>query len=321
MRTDTLPDAVNEQADGPESGAAARGWQSYAQFLRESAYGVFPQRHRGLAGRLPFSMIEVMQSDHDFTDPDVPETVLALPLVVSAHNRWSWNMGSGWRHASAAPGHLLVLPAGIESNWRVNGQRTLLLLTLPTHTLESVLGGALASDLPRAFDALTRQPWEDAFIAQSMLRLWHASLEQAPTDRLLADGALIAVITHLLQRAGADARQQRRIAMPAWRLQRVIEFADAHLHEDLSIASLADAAGLSVRHFARAFTLQVGATPHRWLMKRRIERAKQRLAHSDDSLARIAQACGFAAQSHFTRVFRLMTGETPRQWQLLHKQS
>jgi AraC family transcriptional regulator len=109
--------------------------------------------------------------------------------------------------------------------------------------------------------------------------------------------------------------------MPNWRLQRVIEFADAHLHEDLSIASLADAAGLSVRHFTRAFTLQVGETPHRWLMNRRIEKAKQRLSHSDDSLRHIAQACGFTAQSHFTRVFRTTTGETPGHWQQRHKRS
>jgi AraC family transcriptional regulator len=296
-------------------------WQSYADFYRESGYSMFPQQHRGLAGRLPFRMIDVDQSDHTFTDPDVPESVLVLPLTVSAHNRWSWDMGNGWRHASAAPGSLLILPAGVESRWRVKGQRKLLLLTLPSATLQRVLDCALPDNLARSFHALTQAPWEDAFVAQTMVRLWDATLAHDPTDQLLADGALVALATHLLQRAGAGEKPGRRVAMPAWRLQRVTEFVDAHLHEDLGIATLADAAGLSVRHFTRAFTQQVGETPHRWLMNRRIERAKQRLAHSDDTLEQIARACGFSAQSHFTRVFRLITGEPPKRWQQQHKRS
>jgi AraC family transcriptional regulator len=321
MRTETLPCDIIEQGGGPEFRDVTPCWQSYAQFFRESAYAIFPQQHRGLGGPLSFNMIEVAQSDHDFTDPDVPETVLALPLAASAQNSWSWNMGNGWRHATAAPGHLLMLPAGLESRWRVVGQRRLLLLTLPTGTLENVLGDALTPDMTQALDTLAQHPWEDAFIAQTMLRLWLASREFEANDRLLADGALISMIAHLLQRASPSDLPERRVAMPTWRLQRVIEFADAHLHEDLCIASLADAAGLSVRHFARAFHLQVGETPHRWLMGRRIEKAKQRLAHSDDSLARIAQDCGFTAHSHFTRVFRLMTGATPKHWQKSHKKS
>jgi AraC family transcriptional regulator len=313
--------AAGPIAQDPTLSDTRHRWHSYADFYRESAYAKFPQQHRGLAGRLPFRMIDVDQSDHDFTDPDVPESVLALPLAASAHNRWSWDMGSGWRHASAAPGSLLILPAGVESRWRVKGQRKLLLLTLPSTTLEGVLDSALPENLARTFHSLTQAPWEDAFIAQTMVRLWGATLAHDPTDLLLADGALVALATHLLQRAGAGEKPGRRVAMPAWRLQRVIEFVDAHLHEDLGIAVLADAAGLSVRHFTRAFTQQVGETPHRWLMNRRIDKAKQRLAHSDDTLEQVARACGFNAQSHFTRVFRLITGEPPKRWQQQHKRS
>ncbi|GAB2891899.1 hypothetical protein GCM10027093_28830 [Paraburkholderia jirisanensis] len=139
------------------------------------------------------------------------------------------------------------------------------------------------------------------------------------TDRLLADGALMTLAAHLLQRAGTQAAPERRVALPAWRLKRVTDFVEPHLHEDLGIVALADAAGLSPRHFARAFREQVGDTPHRWLMRRRIEKAKQRLAHSDDTLEQIALACGVSAQSHFTRVFRLTTGEPPKRWQQLHR--
>src|SRR5262249_33189690 len=119
----TTPEtAADESSDGPQSNdnapATQDGWSNYAEFFRTSEYAIFPQRHRGLSGRLPFRMIEAEMSDHDFTDPDIAETVLALPLASVAQNRWSWNMGDGWRHCSAIPGRLLVVPAGIESRWR-----------------------------------------------------------------------------------------------------------------------------------------------------------------------------------------------------------
>ncbi|TDY50788.1 AraC family transcriptional regulator [Paraburkholderia rhizosphaerae] len=316
--------AANESSDKLQSNdnprATGQRWSNYAEFFRTSEYATFPQRHRGLSGRLPFGMIEAELSDHDFTDPEIPETVLALPLASVAQNRWSWNIGDGWRHCSAIPGRLLVVPAGLESRWRVEGHRKLLLLLLPTSTMQSVLGSAMPDNLAQALDSLTHYTWEDPFIAGGMKRLWRASLAQNPTDPLLAEGILMALIAHLLQRAGTTTEtDQRRVLIPAWRLQRVTEVADNHLHEKLSIAILAEAAGLSVRHFARAFTQQVGETPHRWLMNLRIEKAKSRLAHSDDTITQIAQACGFSAQSHFTRVFKLMTGETPNQWRQWHK--
>jgi AraC-like DNA-binding protein len=51
--------------------------------------------------------------------------------------------------------------------------------------------------------------------------------------------------------------------------------------------------------------------PHRWLIERRIDRAKALLRKGEASLAEIALACGFADQSHFTAMFRKMVGATP----------
>jgi AraC family transcriptional regulator len=95
----------------------------------------------------------------------------------------------------------------------------------------------------------------------------------------------------------------------------VTEFVDSHLDEQLSISVLATVAGLSERHFSRAFRQEVGETPHRWLMRRRIERAKHMLANTEKSLQCIAEECGFLAISHFGRVFKDFTDETPKRWQ------
>jgi AraC family transcriptional regulator len=315
------PDCSTHPSNGWPAGSsgAKHAWQRYADFYRESSYASFPQQHRGLAGPMSFRMIEVEQRDHDFTDPDLPETILALPLASARGNRWCWDMGDGWRHDTATPGRLLLLPSGVASRWQVTGARTLLLLALPEHTMHAALGTERPDQLSQLLRPLAERAWADPLVVQLMERLWHASLGAYATDRLLADGALITLAAHLTQRAGAQEAPEQRVALPAWRLKRVTDFVEAHLHEDLGIVALADAAGLSPRHFARAFREQVGDTPHHWLMMRRIEKAKERLACSDDTLEQIAQACGFSAHSHFTRVFRLATGEPPRRWQQAHR--
>jgi AraC family transcriptional regulator len=102
-----------------------------------------------------------------------------------------------------------------------------------------------------------------------------------------------------------------RGGLPPSRLRRVEEFLMAHLADDIGLDTLAVIADLSPKHFARAFRQSTGMPPHRWLIERRIERAKALLRAADPCLAEIALACGFADQSHFTATFRKMVGTTP----------
>jgi AraC family transcriptional regulator len=99
--------------------------------------------------------------------------------------------------------------------------------------------------------------------------------------------------------------------LPSARLRRVEEFLMAHLADDIGLDDVAAVAGLSAKHFARAFRQSTGMPPHRWLIQRRIDRAKAMLLKGDLTLAEIALACGFADQSHFTSAFRKSLGTTP----------
>jgi AraC family transcriptional regulator len=74
---------------------------------------------------------------------------------------------------------------------------------------------------------------------------------------------------------------------------------------------LADVAGMSVFHFAREFKRSTGTTPHQYLIKLRVERAKALLATPDLPLIEVGLRSGFSHQSHFTRLFRRETGTTP----------
>jgi AraC family transcriptional regulator len=88
----------------------------------------------------------------------------------------------------------------------------------------------------------------------------------------------------------------------------------ANLDGDVSLTQLAAASRLSASYFTRAFRRSTGVPSHRWLMQRRIDKAKDLLRNSGQSLNEIALACGFADQSHFTTVFTRMVGASPGAW-------
>jgi AraC family transcriptional regulator len=99
-----------------------------------------------------------------------------------------------------------------------------------------------------------------------------------------------------------------------WQLRLARDTINANLDGDFSLEQIARECRLSVSHFARAFTRSTGISPHRWLMQRRVEVAKDLMLTTDYSLAEISLRCGFFDQSHFTRVFTKATGETPGRW-------
>ncbi len=78
-----------------------------------------------------------------------------------------------------------------------------------------------------------------------------------------------------------------------------------------SVAGAARSCGLSVSHFARAFKANLGMTPHRWHLLKRLELAERQLRETRSTLAEIALDCGFGDQSYFTRVFKRERGSTP----------
>jgi AraC-like DNA-binding protein len=99
-----------------------------------------------------------------------------------------------------------------------------------------------------------------------------------------------------------------------WQLRLARDTINAHLDGELSLEQLAHACRLSVTHFAKAFARSTGISPHRWLMRRRVDVAKDLMLTTDSSLVEISLKCGFSDQSHFTRVFAEATGETPGRW-------
>ena len=94
-------------------------------------------------------------------------------------------------------------------------------------------------------------------------------------------------------------------------LRRVRDYIEANLESRVDLGQLAATANLSRCHFAYAFKQSMGCPPHRYIMSRRLERARHLLVTSSGAIAEIAIATGFADQSHFSRAFRAFFDVSP----------
>ncbi len=94
-------------------------------------------------------------------------------------------------------------------------------------------------------------------------------------------------------------------------IQRVRDYVEAHLEARIEISDLAARANLSRCHFAYAFKQSLGCTPRRYVMSRRLEKARELLCDDALPISEIAFATGFADQSHLSRCFRAYFSISP----------
>jgi len=98
-------------------------------------------------------------------------------------------------------------------------------------------------------------------------------------------------------------------------MQQALAFIDSHLgDEHLTLPDIAEALGVSPHHFAHVFRQAVGVAPHQYVIRRRVERARELLDTTDLTIVEIALSVGCAHQSHFSALFHRATGLTPHSY-------
>lgn len=86
------------------------------------------------------------------------------------------------------------------------------------------------------------------------------------------------------------------------------------MEDDLTLGELAQSVGLSTAHFARMFRKSTGETPHQFVLRQKIARAKTMLRAPDTRILDVAVACGFKTQQHFAQVFRDVCRVSPTEY-------
>jgi len=151
----------------------------------------------------------------------------------------------------------------------------------------------------------------------AMVAAVHAEMVAGfPNGRLFLDSLEQAIAITLVNGHAVRHRpvQLYRGGLGSARLRRIKELVHAKLEDDLSLDEMAQSVGLSTAHFARMFRKSTGQTPHQFVLRQRLERAKAMLRAPDARILDVAVACGFKTQQHFAQVFRDVWGVSPTEY-------
>jgi AraC family transcriptional regulator len=221
----------------------------------------------------------------------------------------------------AEEGSLTLVPAGTAFTWRTSGPIAFAHLYIRPDQLDVVrsdedrLGGSGAS----LVDGVGRCDPQLQLLYRRLLEAIETSIPAAP---LLLDSLLESFLVRLAQRHVSRPlamHSASTVALAPHRLRRVLDFIEANLSRDVSLADLGSAAGTSQFHFSRAFHLATGCSPYQYLLSRRIEYAKVLLLATSESLETVSSRCGFQSQRQFAVAFKRIVGTGPKRYQLLHQ--
>jgi AraC-like DNA-binding protein len=106
---------------------------------------------------------------------------------------------------------------------------------------------------------------------------------------------------------------QRDLLLP-WQRRKVLQFIEEHLTKTIKVEELAALTKLSKTYFSRVFKSAFKESPYNYVLRRRMEMAKELITETDGALSEIALDCGMADQAHLCKTFRKVFGTTPNQW-------
>ncbi|QDV34607.1 helix-turn-helix domain-containing protein [Tautonia plasticadhaerens] len=232
-----------------------------------------------------------------------------LTVVLSSPGHIEWHFGEG-RAYSGRPtaGDVVVVPALVPTLVRWDRPFESVSVRLSTGLLDRVAGRAGLGTARLRPAAMRRDP----FAGEVARKL--ADEAGGGGRALLAESLGTALAVHLLREYADDGPDPTPAdaGLAGDVLRRVTDYVEGHLDGDLSLARLAAVAGLSPYHFARRFRAAAGTTPHQYVIRRRVDRARELLQGGCD-IAQAAARVGFSGQSHLHHHVRRLLGVTPGQ--------
>jgi AraC family transcriptional regulator len=204
-------------------------------------------------------------------------------------------------------GDMDIMPAGYADTWREDADNTSLYLAVAPRLLHRT-AEELGIDPQRAGLDMRHQ-FRDSHIEHIAWALDAERRADYANGNLYTESLGTALAVHLLRRYPASVVRGGGLA-PA-RLRQLQDYIEAHLDQPLSLLELAAIAGLSSSHLKTLFRRSTGMPVHQYVMRQRVERARELLQHSDAPLSQIALDVGFAHQSHMARCMQRLLGVAP----------
>jgi AraC family transcriptional regulator len=216
---------------------------------------------------------------------------------------------AGKRHTGdVLPGDVCIVPSQTPYVVRRDRPGRIVATLLDAELLQQTADDERAGQ-PR--DIEPRFCARDPLMSELLLALTDEVLADNPGGPLYAETLGAALAAQLLRRHRSGQPRPRRGGLGGTALLRLTEYIEAHLAEPIRLEDLAAIAGVSSYQLVRRFKESKGQPPHQFVLRRRIERAREMLRQSDKTILEVALSCGFSSQSHFSSTFRMLTGLTP----------
>lgn len=264
--------------------------------------GFVVERH---ADRDGFDNSGVFTSDHLIVASTGPDLHL------------EWEEAGVCRSVILGPGAVIFIPAAMPFSCRSTEPGEFVGVALTPAFLRCAAHDMFPASGALAFQA--QVPVKDAFLAGAVAHLAAEVDAGYPAGRSYGETLATAMAAHLVRRfakGGVEHNEAIGARLSRQQLRLTLEYIREHLAEEVSLATLADQAGLSPYHFCRVFKQTTGLSPHRYLISQRVERAREMLLEGGTRIAEVAVKVGFCDQSHLTAHFKRAYGVTPREFRL-----
>jgi AraC family transcriptional regulator len=201
-------------------------------------------------------------------------------------------------------GDMTLMPVGVRSQWSWNSRCDRLDLVITPDALGDEIN----------LETVDRWRFRDNRLEDLSRELCRELSLRANADRVRIETLAIQAAWLLQRDYATDSPRAERPSsggLTHEKARLIVEYVEANLGRHMSIRELANLVQLGPYHFVRMFKRSLALTPHRYVLERRIERAKELLQSSCAPLAEIGLSLGFNTQSHFTSTFHRLVGNTP----------
>ena len=246
------------------------------------------------------------------TEPAIGHPMLIYHLTRPTEVSRKIEGGPGNREL-IGPRRICLTPGDATTRWEHHGHPEILQVYLRSSIFQAAVSEIYNCDTAHA-ELVPRFAVMDPMLEQIAIALTTALRDGTAADGLYIDTLAQMMAVHLARNHSAQSRPGRIPPMEAisgWRMRRVIEYIEENLDGDLSLEAMAAEVDISPIYLARAFKAAIGQSPHRYVLARRVERAKELLRNTEMQVVDVALSSGFSSQSHLSYWFQRHVGVSP----------
>jgi len=203
--------------------------------------------------------------------------------------------------------HVSIIPAGQPHRvtWRRRADVTVFFLSPGFVADVAQQSGMGRADIVEDYAALDPVIWYLGREVRAELRRHHR------LDTVYLESVAMVLARHVLTTYTSLHASRELGGLPRYKLRHAVQFIKENVHKDISFHDIAAHLKMSAYHFARMFRHSTGESPHQYIVRCRVNRAKHLLAETRLPITEVAFEAGYKTQSHFTTSFGRLVGVSP----------